>query len=906
MKNKINLIKKMIAEFPKEKRQSRLYNTTTFIMLLLTLFIWQCKKDDYKGETKSICPIVLFTDPADGDVNVALNNKIMATFNEVMDSSTINWKSFILHQGSKQILGVITYTGITAVFSPNQNLEPNTVYTSTITTDSKDLDGNSLQEDYLWSFTTGAAADTTAPLVISTDPLNGETNVVLNTTITAFFNKSMDPLTINGNSFLLMEGTNVIPGTISYRLQKNASSASFSPTVNLSPNTIYTAILTTAVTDALGNELANDYVWSFTTGSAADNTKPFVISTDPTNGATNVALNKKVTATFSETMNPSTINSLTYTLKNGATNVPGSVSYSGNNAVYSPTSNLLPNTTYTGTITTGASDGSGNSMASDYVWSFTTGTAPDVTRPVVISTDPTNGATNIALNKIITVTFSEPMDPNSINLSSFLLKHGTNIVSGVISYSGNNAIYTPANKLLPGTTYTGTITTAAKDPSGNSLAANYVWSFTTGTTADTVRPKVILTDPLNLETNVALNKIITATFSKTMDPLSINSTTFLLKQGTTSILGIVSYSGTMAQYNPINNLIGGTIYTATITNSVKDASGNFMASNYTWSFTTGSAPDTVRPKVILTDPANASTKVPLTKTIIAKFSKTMDPLSINTGTFLVKIGAVSVAGAVSYSGTTATFKPTKNLLSGTTYTATITNVAKDLSGNTLASNYVWTFKTDDPLGPATINLDCAADFGILAGSTVTNTGGTIINGDLGLSPGSAVTGFPLGKVINGSILINTSKSNAAKICLTTAFNDGAGRSLNVVVNSTGELGGLTLAPGLYKSAPGSFGITSSDLTLDAKGDINAVWIFQMPSSTLTVGNGRKVILAGGAQAKNVFWIVGSSATIGTTASMVGNILADQSITLKTGASLLGRALTRIAAVTLDDNKVTKP
>jgi hypothetical protein len=123
---------------------------------------------------------------------------------------------------------------------------------------------------------------------------------------------------------------------------------------------------------------------------------------------------------------------------------------------------------------------------------------------------------------------------------------------------------------------------------------------------------------------------------------------------------------------------------------------------------------------------------------------------------------------------------------------------------------------------------------------------------------------------------------------------------------SGELGGLTLAPGLYEAPGGSFDITSVDLTLDAQGDVNAVWIFQMPSSTLTVGSGVKVTLAGGASANNIYWQVGSSATIQTTAEMKGNILADQSITLETGAILLGRALTRIGAVTLDDNAITIP
>ena len=299
----------------------------------------------------------------------------------------------------------------------------------------------------------------------------------------------------------------------------------------------------------------------------------------------------------------------------------------------------------------------------------------------------------------------------------------------------------------------------------------------------------------------------------------------------------------------------------------------------------------------------------LNKIITATFSEGMDPSTITTTTFTLKHGTTPVSGTVTYAGTGAIFTPASDLTASTTYTGTITTGAKDLAGNALASNYVWSFTTGaaaPPAGPPTVNLDCASSFVVLAGATVTSTGGTIVNGDLGLSPGSAVVGFPPGSVVNGAIHINDAEANNAKLCLTTAYNDAAGRTLNVIVVSDGELGGKTLAPGLYKSAPGSFGITSSDLTLDAQGDVNAVWIFQMPSSTLTVGNGRSVILAGDAQAKNIFWQVGSSATIGTTAAMKGNILADQSITLQTGATLVGRALTRIAAVTMAANSITKP
>jgi len=211
-----------------------------------------------------------------------------------------------------------------------------------------------------------------------------------------------------------------------------------------------------------------------------------------------------------------------------------------------------------------------------------------------------------------------------------------------------------------------------------------------------------------------------------------------------------------------------------------------------------------------------------------------------------------------------------------------------------------------PSGPPTIDLGCAAPFAILAGSTITSTGPTIINGDLGLSAGTALVGFPPG-IINGVQQITTPTAAAAKLCLTTAFNDGQSRSLNSI-SLPGQLGGLTLAPGLYTNSSTS-GISGTGangiLTLDAQGNANAVWIFQM-GSTLTTDPATSIVLAGGALAKNIFWIVGTSATLGTNSVFYGNILADQSITLNTGAVLNGRALTRIAAVSLDASIVTKP
>jgi hypothetical protein len=205
--------------------------------------------------------------------------------------------------------------------------------------------------------------------------------------------------------------------------------------------------------------------------------------------------------------------------------------------------------------------------------------------------------------------------------------------------------------------------------------------------------------------------------------------------------------------------------------------------------------------------------------------------------------------------------------------------------------------------PEGIDLGAAAAFAVLAGSTVTSTGLSVVNGDLGLSPGSALEGFPPG-VVNGDVHIGDEEAIAAGLALTDAFNDARGRTEPAPISVSGNLGGRTLTPGIYVSGS-SLEITSGDLTLDALGDENAVWIFQMPSA-FTMTSGRAVILSGDARAANIYWQVGSSATLGSTCMIAGNILADQSITLETGATLNGRALTRTGAVTLDSSVITIP
>ena len=208
----------------------------------------------------------------------------------------------------------------------------------------------------------------------------------------------------------------------------------------------------------------------------------------------------------------------------------------------------------------------------------------------------------------------------------------------------------------------------------------------------------------------------------------------------------------------------------------------------------------------------------------------------------------------------------------------------------------------DARPPGDVDLGTAGTFAILAGSEITNTGPTVITGDVGISPGSAITGFPPGSVTDGSVHSADAIAAQAKADLNTAYNNAATHSGSPVA-TTGDLGGLTLTRGLYVSDT-SLALSSGDLTLDGEGNPSAVWVFQM-ATTFIAFSGRKIILINGARDTNVFWQVGSSTVIGTYAEVAGNFLTETSISAQTGAQISGRLLTQTGAVTLDTNNVVR-
>jgi len=542
------------------------------------------------------------------------------------------------------------------------------------------------------------------------------------------------------------------------------------------------------------------------------------------------------------------------------------------------------------------------------------GTPCDTTVPAVISTSPVNMATNVPINSQLTVAFSEAMDPTTITNTTFLLQQGAAPVGGTVSYINGLATFSPITSLITNTLYTATITTGVKDLSGYVLATNFVWSFTTSISTDDTLPMVSFTIPTNTATGVAINSQLAASFSKVMNPATLTNTTFELQQGGTSVTGTVSYVGGLATFAPAANLITNTVYTATITTGAQDLAGNALITNFVWSFTTGASADTNLPIVVDGNPTDLATNVAVNQSLNATFNKDMNPATINTNNFTVTgPGSASVAGTVTYDATsqTATFIPATNLAPDTTYTNTVTTNATDLAGNPLATNVVWTFTTGSQADTnlLAIPLGAASTFAIMATAAVSG-GADQINGDVGLSPGSA-QGIPPSE-INGTIHVNDQAVTDAQASLLAAYNEAVNRSVNAI-SLPGNLGGLTLAPGLYANGS-STGISGTGanaiLTLDAQGDANAVFVFKM-ASTLVTDSGTSIVLAGGAQAKNIYWQVGSSATLGTTSIFKGNILAFVTITVNSGSTVSGRLFAGAGgdasgAVTIESSTVTVP
>jgi DNA-binding transcriptional regulator YdaS (Cro superfamily) len=725
------------------------------------------------------------------------------------------------------------------------------------------------------------------PTVTAVAPVNNATGVATsNTIITAAFSEPMSSITGTASFTVTCAAPCVSPtGTVGLNAANDIAAYTLTSGTSLAAGTLYTATVTGAKSIATGLALASPYVWQFTTAVTAvvvPVAPPTVTAVAPVNNATGVAINNTIiTAAFSEPMSPITgTASFTVTCAAPCVSPTGTVALNAGNDIAAYTlasgTSLAAGTLYTATVTGAKSIATGLALASPYVWQFTTGVTASVTRPsVTITVPPTTSpgpTAAVPTNTAITAVFSTSMAPATITATSFTLTCAAPCVSpaGTVSYTvGNNtAVFLPAAALTSGSTYTATITTAATDLAGNALggnqallpaASNYVWTFTTAAAIPVANVTVLTTNPAADATGICPGNSINATFNVPsglrMNPATVNSANFTV-----------------------------------------------------------------------------------------------------TGHALTPVTAASVVLDAA-TGTIATFTPQASLIAGTTYTATITGGAGGIAdlaipADTMLSNFTWSFTAAScavVIPPVTtISLGSASPFADFGGSAGTTNQGTltVINGDVGTTAVStAVTGFhdagtgciytetTLNKgFVNG--LIDTAAPPPTVACPsegTTVTGAAAAQALldaqaaylalvamaPVGTNPGANLAGKTLAPGVYSAPSGSFLIQGGNLTLDAHGNANAVWVFQM-ASTLTVGgpgvaSPSSIILANGAQAANVFWQVGSAATInaGGGGTMMGTIIAQAGVAISTAGNvaivtLNGRALSLGASVTLVNTVINVP
>jgi hypothetical protein len=723
----------------------------------------------------------------------------------------------------------------------------------------------------------GFDAPPAPPTVTGVAPADNAIGVaVKNTVITATFSEPMAAIT-GAASFTVTCAAPCTGPVGNVTLDSTNRVATFTPAVGttLAGNTLYTATVTGATSLATGLSLAAPFVWHFTT-----QLPPTVTAVAPVNNVTGVPVNNAIiTAAFSEAMAPMTAANFTVTCAAPCVNPAGTVTLdiTGRVATYALPAGaaLTASTTYTVTVSGAKSAASGLALVLPYVWQFTTGLAPDTTRPQVTLTVPattTPGPTTaVPTNSAISALFTEDMAPASISATTFTLTCAAPCVSpaGSVSYSVGNrtAVFTHAAALAASTTYTATVTTGATDLAGNALAGN----------------------------QAALP----------------------------------------------------------------------AASNYVWSFTTAATPAPVgNITVSSTNPAAGAASVCTTATVNATFSVPsglrMDPNSITSAVFTLNGATPVVASSVLLdpaTGRIATFTPAAPLIAGTTYTARIKSGATgavDLAvpANTMLADATWSFTAiscavPPPPPPASL-LGSASLFGTFGGSAgITNQGlNTVVNGNIGTTAVStAVTGFhdagpsctytetPLNVgTVNGLIYTAAppptvgcpTEGTATTFSIASQARADALAAYNALVAmpggpdpGAGNLANKTLAPGVYTAAAGSFMIQGGNLTLDAQGNANAVWVFQM-ATTLTVGGPgaaapSSIIMANGAQAKNVYWQVGTAATINAAGggTFYGTVISQAGAAISTPGNVAlvtinGRVLSLGASVTMVNTVINVP
>lgn len=394
-----------------------------------------------------------------------------------------------------------------------------------------------------------------------------------------------------------------------------------------------------------------------------DTTPPALLSATPADGATGVPSGVAVAATFSEALDPATVDASSFHLADaGGIEVAGAVTVAGALATFAPAAPLAPSTTYTATLTTALRDLAGNPLGADVGWSFTTAAAPaDTTPPAVVATSPAAGATGVAVGTLVVADLTEPLDPASVGTSSFnLTDAGGALVAGTVtlSASGTTATFAPVSPLAPSATYTATLSATApsaiRDLAGNALAADVTWTFTTAAPADVTPPSVVSFTPGQGATEVLLDSPLVVTFSEAVDPASVTPDTFQLTTTPfpSNFVGppTIAVAGDTVTYQAPRGawFAFGQTFVATLTTGIRDLAGNPLPASVSWTFATPEVPT-----IVSVSPPDGAVGVDALSPLTVTLSVPLD-----TARYLVQM---YVAGECAPGGTPAVAGPDVSL-----------------------------------------------------------------------------------------------------------------------------------------------------------------------------------------------------------------------------------------------------
>jgi len=806
-------------------------------------------------------PEIISTTPADNDGGVDPTTNVTARFDRDLNAATVNATTFTLRPagGGSALAAAVTYNAATrtAQLDPSPPLAAGAAFTATLTTGVTDSGGTALSQAASWTFTTAAAG---VPSITQRSPLADAAGVSPGTTVTASFDHALDPATVSASSVRLSDSDGAtVPAAVTYESAEQR--VRLTPSSPLALDTAYTARLTTAIRSSAGTALAGDEVWSFTTRRALT-----VTARTPAPLSVGVATTTSVTATFDRAVDPATVTSTSFVLRDGSlASVPAAVTYDASlrTATLRPSSTLALSTTHTAELSDAIRAIDGQPLTPS-TWTFQTSAAvPDA--PSVVARAPGAGATEVDRAASVTASFDRALDPTSVTgATAQVLDSDGAQVAATVTYTSASSTVTidPAAPLSRDRVYTARLTTGIRaDGSGTPMVADIEWSFTTercpcrlmedlipaqlakpvrdgrpepgpwtyemgtkvvvtrpmdltairyykdpgeagvhrGTvwsaagsaiaqvdfggesasgwqrqalstpvrlnasdvyvvsvglstfytvtqfglqsalsdgplrsvadgangvygsaaglfpsntykssnyfvdaevldpSAAPVIPNVTATQPADGATGVVRTTSVEATFSHSLDPASVDGSSFTLKNALGDpVAASVSYDDTSrtARLAPSAQLAAGATFTARLSTAIRTTGGGALPQAYEWSFTTANA--AAAPTVLSTNPADGATVVPNMTDVRATLSEPLAVATVTGQSFtLTAFGGTPVPATVTYDDTTRTVRlvPSSSLSALTTYTARLTTAIESASGEPLAADVVWSFET---------------------------------------------------------------------------------------------------------------------------------------------------------------------------------------------------------------------